>query len=392
MNPKAPLKILLFSSKGAGDHYFGPGMSAYRMYSGLTGKEAEVHLAHGYQSQPRLPLFKSYHYISDLQGNLLVKGLPFYINLKKWVSNNVDRFDVVHCLGAFHPSFLVANEFSKRGVPAFIKITEARYTGFTQNSMVSKMFGLQSYRKKNADNIAGFISISSEIRNKLEEAGINPEKIYSIPNGVDIERFCPVSIEQKKKFRDELGVNDRFTVLFTGAFSDRKNPYLVVKAFKAFYNHSDIQLMLAGPDADGGVQRRLIEKTISEKQIENIFAFQNRNDVGKLYKASDLFVLPSNEEGLSNAMLEALACGLPVCTTKISGSEDVIIELKNGIFIDRDENNIINAIKRYFNNSSLLQENSVYARNTIVEKYTADQTLNKHMDLFKRVIAGRTTH
>ena len=382
MNRKSPLKILLFSSKGAGDHYFGPGMSAYRMYSGLNGEEAEVHLAHGYRNQPELPLFKSYHFISDLQGNLLVKGLPFYFNLKKWIGKHVDRFDVVHCLGAFHPSFLVANEFSKRGVPAFIKITEARYTGFTQNSTVSKLLGLQRYRKKNAGNIAGFISISSDIRKKLEGAGINPEKIISIPNGVDEKRFCPVSTEHKQAIRDELGVKDCFTVLFTGSFSERKNPYLVAKAFGPFYNNKNIQLLLAGPDGDGGIQRSKINQIVNDRQVNNIHIYPNRSNVETLYQASDLFVLPSEEEGLSNAMLEALACGLPVCTTKISGSEDVIIEAKNGIFIDRNQNSIQRAVERYLEDETLLKENAAFARKTILEKYTSGRVLQMHVDLF----------
>ncbi len=382
MNMKKPLQILLFSSKGAGDHYFGPGMSAYRMYTGLNGEEAEVHLAHGYKVQPELPLFKSYHYISDLQGNLLVKGLPFYLHLKKWVGNHADRFDVVHCLGAFHPSFLVANEFTKKGVPAFIKITEARYTGFTQNSMISKMLGLQRYRKKNADNISGFISISSDIRKKLEGAGIDPEKIISIPNGVDEKRFCPVSVERKQEIRSELGVNNSFTVLFTGAFSERKNPYLIARAFEPFYNSDNIQLLLAGPDSDGGIQRNRINQIVNNRQVKNIHIFPNRNDVEILYQASDLFVLPSEEEGLSNAMLEALACGLPVCTTKISGSEDVIIEAKNGIFISRNRKSIKQAIERYLKDETLLNNNAAFARKTILENYTSGRVLQMHLNLF----------
>jgi len=381
---KDNLKILLFSTKGAGTHYYGPGMSAYRMYKGYDSENISLSLVHGFAHQENLPVFNEQFFISNLKSRSLFSGFIFSARLKKWISTNIKQFDVVHCLGGYHASFIMAKLSEDRGVPAFIKITESVNTGFNKSSTISNILGLRKYRLKYANHISGYISISSRITKQLTMAGIYSSKIHEIPNGVDVNRFRPLSGQEKKSLRKKMGIDDIFTIIFTGGFSNRKHPYLIVKAFEKYYNTSQIQLLLIGPDRDFGEERHRIQNILSAKNVQNVKLLPFTNNIKEYYQISDIFVLPSSEEGLSNSMLEAQACGLPAVVTKISGSEDLIDEQFNGTFVTHDEKSIINGIDRYFNNPDTLTTHSLNARIKIVQNYSAESVFNKHIELFSK--------
>jgi glycosyltransferase involved in cell wall biosynthesis len=377
------LRVLLFSQKGAGNHYYGPGMSAYRMYkSKELSDKLSISLAHGHKNQKDMEFFDKQFLISNIEKKSVFSGVKFLIKAKKWVKKNAHSFDVVHCLSAFHHSFMFAFWFEKAGVPSVIKISESKYIGFSGGSLLSNILGLRRFRKKNANSISAYISISSEIRQKLLEAGIKSEKIYNIPNGVNIDRFKPLLQSEKKKLRKKLTLKDKFTVIFTGSFSDRKNPLLIVKAFGEIHNKDNIQLLLVGPDREESDQRDRIISYISEHKIKNVIIKDFQEDIELYYQSSDIFVLPSNQEGLSNSMLEALACGLPAVVTKISGAEDVIDERENGTFIDDDPISIKKALMSYINDPKKLTKHSIGARSTIIENYSSKTILQKHLNLF----------
>jgi len=354
------------------------------MYSSGKPDDVSITLLHGCPEQQNYELFNEQVFISEIENKNVLLGIDFLRRAKIWIKQNAHRFDVVHCLTAFHHSFLISMWFEQQGVPVFIKIGQSDHTGFGQNSLFSRLFGLKRYRVKHANDITGYVSISLEIRRKLEEAGIDPQRIHNIPNGVDIVRFKPAEKGQKQVLRNKLGLNDRFTIIFTGAFSDRKNPYLVAEAFSKFENHRNSQLLLIGPDTDDGTQREKIHELILDKGISNIKVMNFIGEIEDYYKASDLFILPSDEEGFSNSMLEAQACGLPAIVTRISGSEDLIDEKKNGAFVSRTPESIAEKMSYYDQNRELLDEHSVNAREIVVSRYATDVVLNSYLDLFRK--------
>ena len=379
------LRILLFSPKGAGEHYYGPGMNAFRMYSSGKPSDVSLTLMHGYRDQKNYDLFDEQVYISEIENKNVFLGIDFLRKAKKWIKQNAHRFDVVHCLTAFHHSFMVSIWFEKQGVPVFIKIGQSDHTGFYQNSLFSRVFGLKKYRVNHANDITGYISISKEIRRKLEHAGIDTHRIHDIPNGVDTDRFSPVHHNEKVDLRKKLGLRDLFTIIFTGAFSDRKNPYLVAKAFSQFEGVNDSQLLLIGPDTDDGTQRKNIEALVHDKGLSNVHVLDFVEKIEDYYRASDLFILPSDQEGFSNSMLEAQACGLPAIVTKISGSEDLITEGKNGSFILRDTQSIIEKMSDYLQDKAMLKKQSVCASKIINKQYRTKKVLGSYIKLFKGI-------
>src|SRR5690554_3047496 len=117
------MRILLWAPFGAGEHYWGPGTSAYRLYNQESMKEHEVYLAHGFPGQVNHELYAGVYQIGDLKNSDYLSQVIFLIKSYFWIKENAHKFDVVHCLGAFDISFRPAFWLQKKGVPAFCKIT-----------------------------------------------------------------------------------------------------------------------------------------------------------------------------------------------------------------------------------------------------------------------------
>lgn len=381
------MRILLFSPKGSGEHYYGPGMNAYRMYKNIDpSADVSLTLVHGYRDQKRYQIFDDQFFISDIVNKNLYLGVRFLYLAKKWVQSNIHHYDIVHCLTAFHHSFMFSYWSEQQGVPAVIKIGQSNYTGFSENSLASRVLGLNRFRVNHANDITGYVSISKTIKKNLMAAGIQEDRIHSIPNGVDTKRFSPAGEREKENIREKLGLENKFTVIFTGAFDERKNPLLIAKAFSGFKERDDIQLLLIGPDLDEGEQRAGIQNLIREKGIHNIILKNFVEEIAPYYKASDLFVLPSKEEGFSNSMLEAQATGLPAIVTRISGAVELIDEEKNGIFVDSSESSIYDAIRSYLESPSKMEVHSRHARKVIEQKYSTTSVLDLYLDLFSSIV------
>jgi glycosyltransferase involved in cell wall biosynthesis len=109
------------------------------------------------------------------------------------------------------------------------------------------------------------------------------------------------------------------------------------------------------------------------------------------YQLADVFVLPSKNEGMSNALLEGLATGLPSIVTPVSGSVDLVEDGVNGYFTSGTAEDIANKVDQLFNGNDLsLSVMSTQARMRIAEKFDRQIVFAKHVDLFKKSIIDRS--
>jgi len=376
------MKILLWAPFGSGLHYWGPGTSAFNLYREGLPEDITIDLVHGFSDQPTYPVFDNQHYISELDQPTYLNTAKFLWHSKDWIYNNLDQYDIMHALSSFHYSFLPAYWSQKCGRPSFVKITAAR-CGFSNTSVSSKMLGLGKWRKKHVNDVEGYIAISKEIAAELESFGIPNEKIHQIPNGVNTNRFHPISDVAKKALRSELGIEDMNTLLFVGGISERKNPSLIVESL-GMLERNDLQLVLVGPSREkDGLEMRRIDEAIRKYDLQDrVIVVDFTSDIHLYYQASDVFVLPSRNEGLSNALLEALSSGLPSIVTRISGSEDVVKEGLNGFFVEQTADSLCEKINVILNSEEKLNLMSRAARGDMVEEYDSRIILKRHLALF----------
>ncbi|HPJ82084.1 MAG TPA: glycosyltransferase, partial [Saccharofermentans sp.] len=167
-------------------------------------------------------------------------------------------------------------------------------------------------------SVNGFIAVSSKNKKELLEYGIaDEERIAVFPNGVDRNIFYP---RDKEEARKTLGWSlDKFVVIFVGHFNERKG---LLRLDEAVKNLDDVFVAYVGE----GKLRPTAKNTLHCGPVEHA-------RLPLLLSAADIFVLPTLHEGCCNAIIEALACGLPVVSSNLDFNKDVLNN-DNSLLID----------------------------------------------------------
>jgi len=155
-------------------------------------------------------------------------------------------------------------------------------------------------------------------RNRL---GVNPKNQIVVANGVDVERFAPVSVERKKALRARLGLPLNGVLLGTvGRTSFQKDPLTTYQAFAlAAKKHPDLFFAHLGK---GELDAEVDAITEHEGLGKRVFRIPYLSDPVPFYQALDGFILTSLYEGMSYAVLETLAANLPIILTQAPGNSD----------------------------------------------------------------------
>lgn len=168
---------------------------------------------------------------------------------------------------------------------------------------------------------------------------VSAQRITLIPNGVDTQRFAPLPPAQRTQLRAELGVlGNQPVVLFVGSGFRRKGAFELVEAMGHL---PGVLAWIVGKDKEAGALERLIQR---RGLSDRVSLLGPRTDVARLMQACDLFALPSLYDPSPNAVLEALACGLPVIATHDIGTMQEICAAGAGTAALRDPDDIARAI------------------------------------------------
>jgi glycosyltransferase involved in cell wall biosynthesis len=183
---------------------------------------------------------------------------------------------------------------------------------------------------------------SENTKEKLIKAGIAASNIIVIPLGVDPNIFHPPTVEEKAEIRASLGIPDDAIVV--GSFQKDgdgwgegmtpkliKGPDIFCDVVAILARTYPVYVLLTGP-ARGYVKKRLEEHTIPYSHVY----LDHAKDVARYYRALDLYLICSREEGGPKALLESMASGVPVISTRVGMSIDVIKDGSNGRIVDTD--------------------------------------------------------
>lgn len=227
-------------------------------------------------------------------------------------------------------------------IPAFLAYGESspkRYEAFDP-----------AFIRARLQTLAGIISVSSENKRRLIETGLvdDPARIEVFPNAVDLSHFHP---GDKKAERRALHFpEDAFIAVFVGSFIERKGLPELLTALKRL---TGVHAVFIGRgDIDPDCPNILFRGAVPADQVANYL------------RAGDIFTLPSHNEGLSNAIVEALACGLPVVSSDRPFNDDVLTE-ENSLRIEpTDVASIAQAIERLRDDRALRERLSAGALET----------------------------
>ena len=174
------------------------------------------------------------------------------------------------------------------------------------------------------------IVVNSEVERMVRGLGVPINKVLKIPNAVDTNHFRPASPGEKLEARVRLGLDkDQLVVLYLGRLEPVKGVDVLLSSWAALKEQvqTNVHLVIVG---DGSQRDDLVKLADSLKIHESISFSGLQQDPRDYYWAADFFVLPSHTEGLSNALLEAMSCGLPVVASNVGGAMDVVDDGQEG--------------------------------------------------------------
>ena len=171
--------------------------------------------------------------------------------------------------------------------------------------------------------------LNEQIKKAFVDRGIAEDRLTVIPNGVDINRFANVSSDRINAVRASYGIGERPLVLFVGTIMPRKGVLELVRAISSMvseYNQTP-QVIIAGERDLDEDYTQTVEDLIHDEGLEELVSlpgFVPAEDLPALYHVSDVFVVPSLEEGFGMTAIEAMAAGTPVVGTHVGGLPELI--------------------------------------------------------------------
>lgn len=231
------------------------------------------------------------------------------------------RFDVWHVHQYGTSALITICIGTLLGKPVVLKLTSSGKEGISkQLSKRTRHIQRYLYQK-----VAAVVTPSEETRQEALEFGFDVSKLHLVGNGVDIQEYHPKSDRERAQLRQELKLHDAPHFIFVGRLSWEKNLPLLLAAWGSFKSNDDKSwcLIIVG----SGPEYCTIDQIINENGLSNTVRLVGyQPNVSTWLSASDAYVLSSTHEGLSNTMLEAMAVGLPIVTTLVSGVNALVVE------------------------------------------------------------------
>ena len=238
-----------------------------------------------------------------------------------------------------------------------------------------------------------YLSVSRGLVETYLAAGMPPDRILEIPNGIDLGRFAPATVHERPMLRRELRVPEgRPIIVFVGFFSRDKQPRVLFDAWLTLQERgvAAATLVFVGAtrsayfEVDDGLADGMREDAAARGFGDRVVFAGQTHRVQDYFRAADLFVLPSKREGLPVALLEAMSCGLPCIATRLPGSTDTIIESGvNGLLVPGGDVGALSAaIAGLLRDPELARSMGTAARETIERRFANVDIADRWLDAY----------
>lgn len=301
----------------------------------------------------------------------------FSYKVFKWMVFNKQNISLVHCIKAGPEAVAAKLSAYLLGIPVIIKIAQDE---LSEIELKNKNF-INKFRIKIRHSFllksTNFISISKDIEKMLNQKIKKKSRVFYIPNGVDTTKYNHSNLITKK---------DSLKFLYVGAINKRKGIYDLLNSLKTLHVSENIKFIFCGPileDDDFFNKVKEINDMENNVLIEYLGEVDN---VNKYMMSSDIFLLLSYSEGLPNVLLEAASSGLPIVTTDIPGSRDLVENDVNGKKIKLNSDvEIKNSITFFINNKNKINDMGKKSRELAEKNYDVSIIAKKYIELYEKL-------
>ena len=250
---------------------------------------------------------------------------------------------------------------------------------------VRLFLGLRNAVLRGAD---AFSAITDDVEGELRGAGVREERIHRIPNGVDTARFIPVGENERQAMRRKLGIpTDARVVVYTGRLVSYKGLPLLLRVWRDLCReHTGIRLILVGT---GGLDIHNCEEELKAYVVshgmEDSVSFPGSVDnVHEYLQASDIFAFPTENDAFPSAVVEAMACRLPVVATPVGAIGEIVQDGRTGLLVAAGEaSGLFRALDHLLKNPAVAMAMGQAGRQTVSNRYSAEAIAVRYLDLFE---------
>jgi len=249
---------------------------------------------------------------------------------------------------------------------------------------------LEWLRTRMLRRAAALVAISAQIRAELLTRGVAAERIHDIPNGVSLARFKPATMGERQALRERLGLPvERTVLLFSGRLSRAKGIPLLIDAWPALLaRHPELYLVVVGSGnrSFDDCERQVKERVRDGELASSVRFFPETESVIDFLQAADLWVFPTEYEGFSLALAEALGCGLPVVATAVGAAPQLIQDGVSGFLCPpQDQSALSDAVERALGARERWPQIGAAAR-AAVRAYDLEGIAERYAALCRRLI------
>lgn len=328
-------------------------------------------------AQPRLRFWGTWRYLRGLE---------------TWLRQHRAEYDLAYVSMLKHDAYAAVSVGRELKFPVVLRVEGAGLTGdvhWQLNANFGRRIRSRCYK---AD---AFVAMSDAIERELISAGYPRQRLCRIPNAVRVGPQC--SAKQRDEARQALGETHPLLAMsqqapvavYTGRLQAGKGLETLIEAWsRVAAKRPDARLWIVGD----GPERAALWRQIDDAGLDGRVVLAGSFDtVDDFLAAADLFILPSLEEGMSRALLEAMAAGLPVVATDIAGNRTLVENDVQGLLVPvHDAEALAQAIDRVWNDSALANRLGAAARERVQKEFSLDQQVRAHLDLFAGLIKERS--
>ena len=245
-----------------------------------------------------------------------------------------------------------------------------------------KRWGYHALYSLGARAVNRIVAVSEEVKTSILQTlpGIPAVKVTTVSNSVDVNRYGLRA--GWVDLRRDLGLGEQEKVAAVVAtFKEQKGHRFLLDALpEVVKKFPDFRVLFIG---DGELRDVLRAQTMALRLDKNVCFLGSRGDVPALLAASDLFILPSLWEGLPMALIEAMASGLPVIATRVSGTNQVMRHGETGLLVaPGDSRELRDAVLELLSRPDLALEMGKTARSRVEVHFGAQKQAQEYLDLF----------
>lgn len=221
------------------------------------------------------------------------------------------------------------------------------------------------------------------LRNSAEFRGLRPRLIR---NGVDTGRYTPPLYQEKIAAKAAVGLENATVFLSVGRLMPEKRMKEFVEVWAEILAEErekpKIRLVIVGK----GPEEKRLKEAVSQLQVgESVLLAGPKEDLLPYYRAADVFVLPSLTEGMSNSMLEAMACGVAIMASRVDGAKDAVTDGESGSLFDPlNPAEIKQCLRGHIADRNLALRMGEKARATVVERYAMARVADEILEVYEQ--------